>query len=159
MYAVVPACVRSVNIARIQAVTVYVSELRSVPVEGSRPHDIRLLLNLQAKSTLGTRPTTPRGAPMRVSGLTPVAVALEAGQERFVVNLASVCEVSKLKELFKYPSPGAPVGSVAATEYTPGRRAEAMRWPDPGENAAEKTTIQEADTEAKGAAKLWLKAM
>jgi len=32
-----------------------------------------------------------------------------------------------------------------------------MRWPDPGEKPAVKTTILEDDTEAKRAAELWAK--
>jgi hypothetical protein len=86
---------------------------------------------------------------MRDSGLTPVTVALHSRQQRFVARLANACEGSKSKELFEYPTPGAPVGRVAATEHARGRRAETIRWPDPGERPAVKTTILEDDTEGK----------
>jgi len=92
---------------------------------------------------------------MRDSGLTPAAVALDARQQRFVARLASACEGSKSKELYDYPTPGAPVGRVAAIEHAHGRRAETMRWPDPGEEPAVKTTILEDDAAAKRATELW----
>jgi len=124
---------------------------------GSRRDDLQLLLNRQARSTLGALPTTPRGAHMRDSGLTPAAVAIDARQQRFVARLANACEGSKSKELFAYPTPGAPVGRVAATEHARGRRAETMRWPDPGEKPAVTAIILEDDTEAKRATELWAK--
>jgi hypothetical protein len=49
--------------------------------EGSRQNDLQLLRNPQARSPLGALPTTPRGALMRHSELTPAAVALEARQQ------------------------------------------------------------------------------
>jgi hypothetical protein len=156
-YGVVPACVRAVQIAWVQAVALYGSELLWDPKEGSRRDDLQLLLNRQARSTLGALRTTPRGALMQGSGLTPVAVALDARQQRFVARLANTWEGSKSKELFQYPTPGAQVGRVAAIEHARGRRAETMRWPDPGEKPTVKTTILEDDTEAKRAAELWAK--
>jgi len=54
---------------------------------------------------------------MRDSGLIPEAVALDAGQQRFVARLANRCEGSKGRELIQYPTPGAPEGRVAATEH------------------------------------------
>jgi len=94
---------------------------------------------------------------MRDSGLTPAAVALDARQQRFVARLANMSEGSMSKEFFEYPTSGAIVGRVAAGEHARGRRAEAMRWPDPGEKPAVKATILEDDTEAKRAAELWAK--
>jgi hypothetical protein len=126
-YGVVPACVRAVQIACVQAVALYGSELWWDPKEGSRRDDLQLLLNRQARSTLGALPTTLRGAHMRDSGLTPAAAALDARQQRFMERLASACEGSKSKELFEYPTPDAPVGRVAAIEHARGRRAETMR--------------------------------
>jgi hypothetical protein len=61
-YGVVPACVRAVQIACVQAVALYGSELWWDPKEGSRRDDLQLLLNRQATSTPGELPTTPRGA-------------------------------------------------------------------------------------------------
>jgi len=69
-HGVVPACVRAVHIACVQAVALYGSKLWSDPTGGSRLVDIQLLLNLQARSTLGALPTTPRGMLIRDSGLT-----------------------------------------------------------------------------------------
>ena len=126
-------------------------------MEGIRQDDHQLRLNRQARSILSALPTTPRGAHMRDSELSPVAVAHDAGQQRFVARLAKACEGFKSKELFEYPTPAAPVGRVAAIEHARGRRAETMRWPDPGEKPAVKTTILEDDTAAKRAAELWAK--
>jgi hypothetical protein len=70
---------------------------------------------------------------------------------------AYACEGSKSRELYDYPTPGAPVGRVAATEHAPGRRAETMCWPDPGDEPAFKTTILEDDVAAKRAAGIWAK--
>jgi len=126
-------------------------------MEGSRRDDLQLLLNRQARSTLGALPTTPRGALMTDSGLTPAAVALDARQQWFVARLASACEGSKSKKLYDYPTPGAPVGMVAVSEHARGRRTETMRWPDPGEKPAVKTTILEEDAAAKRAAERWVR--
>jgi len=74
-----------------------------------------------------------------------------------VARQANVCDGYKIKELFKYLTPRAPVGRVAVIEYARGRRAETMRWPDPGAKPGVKTSILEDDTEAKRAAELWVK--
>jgi hypothetical protein len=157
MYGVVPACVRTVQIACIQAVALYGSELWWDPTGGSWQDDLQLLLNRQARSTLGTLPTTPRGALIRDSGVTPAAVALDARKQWFVAALANACEGSKLKPPFEYPTPHASVGRVAATEHARGTIAETMRWPKPGERPGVKATMLEDDTEAKKAAELWAK--
>jgi ribonuclease HI len=78
-------------------------------------------------------------------------------KQQLWARLANACEGSKSKELYDYPTPGAPVGRVAATEHARGRRAETMRWPDPGEEPAVKTTILEDDAAAKRAAELWVR--
>jgi len=83
---------------------------------------------------------------MRDSGLAPAAVALDARQQRLVARLTSACGGSMLKKLYHYPTPGAPVGRVAASEHARGRRTGTMRWPDPGEKLAVGTTILEEDT-------------
>jgi hypothetical protein len=85
----------------------------------------------------------------------PAAVALDASQQRFVARLVSACEGPKSKDLYNYPTPGAPVDRVAAIEHACGRRAETMRRPDPGEEPAVKTTILEDDAAAKRATELW----
>jgi len=86
---------------------------------------------------------------MRDSGLTPAAVALDARQQRFVARLAIAYKCSKSKNLYDYPTRGAPVGRVAVSEYVQGRRTEWMLWPDLGEKPAVKTTILEDDATAK----------
>jgi hypothetical protein len=85
------------------------------------------------------------------------AVALDARQQRFESRLASACKGSKVKELYNYPIPGAPVGRVAAIEHACARRTETMCWPDPGGKAAVRTTILEDDTAGKRADERWAK--
>jgi len=148
MYGVVPACVRVAQIACVQTITLYGSELCWDPEEGSWRDDLQLPLNQQARSTPGVLLTTQRGVLMRDSGLTPVAVALDARQQQLVARLASACEGSKSKELYDYPTPGAPVGRVAAIEHACSRKAETMCWPVPGDEPAVKTTILEDDAAA-----------
>jgi len=121
-------------------------------MEGSRRDDLQLLLNRQARSTLSGLLTTLRGALMRGSGLTPAVLGLDASQQQFVERLPNACEGSKYKELFEYPTPGAPVGRLAAIEHARGGRAERMCWPDPEDKPVVKTTTLQDDTEAKRAA-------
>jgi hypothetical protein len=92
---------------------------------------------------------------MRHAGITPAAVALDARQQRFVSRLANMCEGSMAKELYDYPTPGAPVGRVAPTEHGLSRRAETICWPDPGDKPAVKTMILEDDDAARRAAERW----
>jgi hypothetical protein len=132
-YGVVPAGVRAVRITCVQAVALYGSELWLDLKEGSRRDVMKLILNRHGRSTLGALPTTPRGALMRNSGHIPVALAVEARQQRFMVRLANAWEGSKSEALLEFPTPGAPTRGVAATKHVCGKRAEMMRWPDPGE--------------------------
>ena len=74
MYGVVPESVRAVQVVSVQAVALYGSELWWDPSEGGRRDDLQLLLNRQARSILGTLPTTSQGALMRDSALTPAPV-------------------------------------------------------------------------------------
>jgi hypothetical protein len=64
-YGVVPESERAVQVACIQAVAQYGSELWCDPREVGRRDDLQLLLNRQARSILGALPTTPQGALMR----------------------------------------------------------------------------------------------
>jgi hypothetical protein len=80
MHGIIPARVRAVQIACVQAVTLYGSQLWWDQREIGRREDLQLLLNRQARSTLGALPMTPMGALMRESGLTPAPVALDARQ-------------------------------------------------------------------------------
>jgi hypothetical protein len=89
MHRIVPERARAVHIAGVQAVVLYGSELWWEPKEIGRREDLQLLLNRQARSTLGTVPTMPLGPLMRDSGLTPVPVALNSRPQRFAARLAS----------------------------------------------------------------------
>jgi hypothetical protein len=151
-HGVILACVRAVQVACVQTVALYGSELLWDPKEGSWRDDLQLLFNRQARSTLRALLTTLSGTLMRDAGLTQAAVALDARLQRFVLRLANLCEGSKAKELYDYPTPGAPVGRLAETEHTRGRTAETMCWPDPGEKPAVKTIVLEDDAAAKRAA-------
>jgi len=84
-----------------------------------------------------------------------VVVPLDSGQHWFVARIANPCEGFKSKEIFEYPTPGAPVGRVAAIEHTHGRRAETIRWPNHAQKPVVKTTILEDDNKAKREAELW----
>jgi len=81
MHGIIPERARAVQIACVQAVALDGSELWWDPREIGRREDVQLLLNWQARSTLGALPTTPMGALMRESGLTPAPVALDARQQ------------------------------------------------------------------------------
>jgi len=99
-YGIVPGSARAVQVACVQAVALYGSELWWDPKEAGRRDDLQLLLNQQAGSILGALPTTPRGALRRESGLTPAPVVLDSRQQRFAARLADTCS-SKLKELHR----------------------------------------------------------
>jgi len=75
-YSVVPRSVRAVQVPCVQAVAPYGSDLWWDPRRVGRRDDLQLHLNRQARSILDALPTTPRGALMRESGLTPAPVTL-----------------------------------------------------------------------------------
>jgi len=110
-YGIVPESVRAIQAACVQAVALNGSELWWNPKEAGRRDDLQLLLNRQARSILGALPTTPRGALMRESGLTPAPVVLDSRQQRLAVRLADACS-GKLKELHRNPASGAPICRV-----------------------------------------------
>jgi hypothetical protein len=95
MHGIIPEPVRAIQLACFQAVSLYGSKLWWDPREIGRREDLQLLLIRQDRSTLGGLPTTPMGALMRDSGLTPSPVALDARQHPFTARLASACEGSK----------------------------------------------------------------
>jgi hypothetical protein len=88
IYRIIPEQVRAVQIACIQVVALYGSELVWDPKEIGRRDDLQLLLNLQARSNVGTLPTTPLGPLMTDSQLTPMPVALDSRPQRFTARLA-----------------------------------------------------------------------
>jgi len=153
-YDVVPESVRAVQLACVQAVALYGSELGWDPREVGRQNDHQLLLNRQARSILGGLPTTPRGALMREAGLTPTPVILDSRQQRFTARLANACS-NKLKKLHRNPVSGTPICRVVKKEHEQGHRAEGMNWPAPGEEPAVTTTILDDTTAAKSAAQSW----
>jgi len=155
MHRIIPERVRAVQIACVQAIALYGSELWWDPREIGRREDIKLPLNRQAISTLGALPTTPMGALMRESGLTPVAVVLDARQQRFTARLASPCEGSKPQAVHDHPTSGAPICRVITKEHERGREAETISWPSPEEEPAGKTVILSKDTAAKREAIRW----
>jgi hypothetical protein len=108
--------------------------------------DLQLLLNHQAMSTLGVLPTTLKGAHMQDSELTNVEVALTRRTQWFVPRLANTTQGSKLKQCYKYPTLGIPLGTVATMEHKCGRRAQTMHWSNHGEKPAGKETMIEDDT-------------
>jgi len=80
-YSVVPESVWAVQVACIQTVALYGRGLWWDPRDVGRRDDLQLLLNRQATSILGALHTTPRGALMRESGLTPAPVTLHSRQQ------------------------------------------------------------------------------
>jgi len=116
MHGIIPERVRGVQITCVQAVALYGSEHLSHPREIGRREVLQLLLNRQARSTLGSLPTTPMGALMRESGLTPAPVALDTRQQRFTVRLASACERSKHKAVHNHPTSVTPIWRVITME-------------------------------------------
>jgi len=94
-------------------------------------------------------PTTPMGALMRESGLTPPPVALGTRHQQFTVRVASMCEGSQLKAVHDLPTAGAPICRVITKEHEQGRKAETMRWPNPAKVLAVKTVILREDMAAK----------
>jgi len=153
-YGAVPDSVRPVQVACVQAVALYGSELWWDPSEVGGRDDLQLLLNRQARSILGALLTTPHGALMGESGLTPAPVILDARQQRFAARLANACS-SKLKELHNNPSSGAPICNVIREEHKHGRTTEGRDWPPPGEESVVRTTILVDTTAAKNTAQRW----
>jgi len=151
-HGVVSASVSAVLMACIQAVVRYGIKLWWDPQEGCRQDDLQLLLKRQTRSTLGTLPTTLSGTRMRYLGLTPVAVAIYASQQRFLCRQASACKGSKSKELSNYPTPGVLGGSIAVIEHTHGWRVETMCLSDPGEEPAVDTRVLQDNDTARRAA-------
>jgi len=109
---VVTERVSAIQMACVQAVALYRRELWWDPKEAGRRYDLQLLLNQQARSILGALPTTPWGALMTESGLTPAPGILDSRQQRFTARLADACS-SKLKVLYRNPSSGALICRVS----------------------------------------------
>jgi hypothetical protein len=99
----VEASIRAVQVPCIQEVALYACDLWWDPNRADRRDALQLLLNRQAMSPLGAPPTTPWGALLRDSALTPTPIILDCTQQRFAVRLADACS-SKLKELHRNSS-------------------------------------------------------
>jgi hypothetical protein len=65
MHRIIPARVRAVQIACVQAVALYGCEVWWDPRKIGRRENLQLLVNRQARSILGALPTTPMGTFMR----------------------------------------------------------------------------------------------
>jgi hypothetical protein len=76
-------------------------------------------------------------------------------QQRFTARLANACEGTKLKEMYDYPAPGAPICRVIKNKQERGREAETKRWPSPDEEPAVRTVILRDDGAAKREAIRW----
>jgi hypothetical protein len=131
MHGIVPEQVRAVQIACVQAVELYGSELWWDPKKVVQRDDLQLLLNWQARSTLGALPMTPLGPLMRDSGRTPEQLALNSRWQWFAARLQSQCEGSKQNVTYNHPTSGALTCRVIKKEHERGREAETMRWPRP----------------------------
>jgi len=87
-YGVVPVDARAVNSPCVLAFMLYGSELWWDPKERRWWDNPQILLNSQARSTLGMLPTTLRGVVMRDSGLSQAAATLDDTPQRFAARLA-----------------------------------------------------------------------
>jgi len=150
-YGVVPESVRAIQVACIEAVTLYGSELWWDPNEAGRRDDLQLVLNGQARFILGALPMTPRGALIRDSGLTPAPVILESRQQCFAARLANTYS-NKPRQLHQNPSSGALVCRAVKKEHEHSGTTEGMSWPPPGEESVVRTGILDDDSVAKNVA-------
>jgi len=153
-YGVVAESIRAIQGACVQVVALYRSELWWDPKKVRRQDNFQLLLNRQARSVLGALPTTPRGALMLESGLTPAPVILDSRQQRFAARLANACS-SKLKELHEDDASGTPICRVVQIEHEHGQTTENMSWPAPGEEPVVQTISLDDKSTAKIAAQCW----
>jgi len=144
-YGIVPEIIWVAQVACVQAVALYGSELFWDPREVGRRDDLQLLLNRQARSIVGALPTTLRGALMRESGLTPAPVTPDSRQQRFTARLANAWSC-KLKVLHSNPSSGAPICRGVRYEHEHGQTTEGMNWPTASEEPAVRTTILDNTT-------------
>jgi len=153
-YGVVAESILDVQVVCVPAVALYGSELWWDPKEVGRRDDLQLLLNQQARSILGALPTTPRGALIRESGLTPAPVMLDSRQQRWAARLANAYS-SKLREMHKDPSSSTPKHRVAEIKHKQSQRAEGMSWPPPVEEPVVKTILLDDKGTAKRAVQCW----
>ena len=79
-YGVVQERTSPVQVACVQAVTLYWTELWWDPKEVGRQDDLQLLLNPQDRSILGALPTTLQAELLRDSGLTPTPMIFDSRQ-------------------------------------------------------------------------------
>jgi len=153
-YSVVPESVRAVQVACVEDVALYRSELWWDPMVVGRWDDLQLLLNRQARSILGTLHTTPRGALMRQSGPSPARVTLDSRQQWFIASLEHACS-SELMEQHSNHSSGAQICRVFWNDHKHGQTTEGMNWPAPGDEPAVMTTRLYDTAAAKSTAQRW----
>jgi len=150
MYGLFPESLRVIQIACIEAVTLYGSELWWDPRNVGRRDDLQLLPNRQATSILGALPTQPQGALMREAGNTPTPVIWDSRQEWFTARLANVCS-DMLMVLHQNPSSGVPICRIDMKDPEHGRITEVMKGTALGEASLDGTIILDDNTAAKSA--------
>jgi len=151
---VVPESVRAVQVACVQVVALYGSELWWDPKEVGRRDDLQLLFNRQARSIMGSLPKTARGTTMREWGLTHVLVILDRRQQWLAARLANACSSTR-RELHKDPPSGTPISWVVETEHEHSWTSKVMSSPAPGKEPVIKTTTLEDTSIAQSAAQCW----
>jgi len=90
---------------------------------------------------------------MRESMVTPAPVTLDSRQQSLAERPDDGCG-TKLKVLYRNPSPGAPIRGVVQTEHDHGRTTKGMNWSAPGEETVVRTTKPDNTDAAKSAAHL-----
>jgi len=81
-----PSSARNLQLAIIQSTMMYVSELTWTG-KGPMENEYQLAINQMARQTLGCLPSTPLGALMRESNLTPAAALLNHRQAQYTHRL------------------------------------------------------------------------
>jgi len=114
----------------------------------SRREDLQLLLNWQARSTLGALPTMPLRPLIRASGLTPAPVCLDYRQQQFTARLANAYQGSKLEGMYNHPTSGTPICSVIKKSTNKAERQRSCVSPSLEEAPAVKTVIMSDDPPA-----------
>jgi hypothetical protein len=140
----------------VQAVARYGGELWWYPKEVGRRDYLQLFFNPHARSVRGALPTTPRGALMTESGLTPAAVISDSRQQRFAARLANPSS-SNLEELQEDPWSSTPISRVVETEHSHRRSTEALSLLPLGEEPVVKSIILDDKWTAKRAAQRWVR--
>jgi len=153
-YSIVPESVRAFQGACVQAIALYGCEHWWDRKEVGRRNDLQLHHNQQPRSILVALHTTPQGALMRESALTPPPVILDSGQQHFAARLTDPCS-SKLTQLHRSPWSGAPICHIVKEEHEDSGTTEGMIWPAVDHESVDRSTVQDHSTAAKSTAQRW----